>query len=70
MKIVMGELLCNQSLRGGSWSMRFFFFFSLPNARSVSVSLHLPSALEAIPRNFAEVVSTLKETHISTLSQL
>lgn len=34
------------------------------------MSLHLPSALEAIPRNFAEVISTLKESHISTLSQL
>ena len=46
------------------------FFFFLPNARRDSVSLHLTSALEAIPRNFAEVISTLKESHISTLSQL
>lgn len=68
MKIAMEELFCIESLRGGSWCIIFFFF--LPNARRDSVSLHLTSALEAIPRNFAEVISTLKESHISTLSQL
>lgn len=67
MKIAMEELFCNESLRGGSWSINYFF---LPNARRDSVSLHLTSTLEAIPRNFAEVISTLKESHISTLSQL
>lgn len=67
MKIAMEELFCIESLRGGSWSINFFF---LQNARRDSVSLHLTSALEAIPRNFAEVISTLKESHISTLSQL